>query len=714
MAKKPPQFLHTRTVALAGHRSSGKTSVAEACLLLGGAVRTLGSVQSRTSLLDADDESRRHGATMQPNVAWLPWNDHVIQLVDTPGSLELETARDAAIAGVDAVIVVVDAVSGVELGTRRVLQQCERLQLPVMVVVNKADRLHDVGEVLSALASEVSGVPVPLTLPVAAQTDAEPALAGVIDVIGQRVWRYLDDRSGSHSVEPLPHGMDIHTYRDRLTEAVALTDDELLDHYLEFLDLPNDRIRAGLANAVQWGGITPVVFVSATECVGVHHLLDTIAVAMPAPMATRVRLTRADGEVVDASAEGPFAAQVLCKSLDANGAVVTTCRVRSGVARRKGGWRVAGEKSPRRVNKLYHLRGSRRGLLQEPGPGGLFATWELDDIPVGATLSQRGDLSVGPSVRPCNSEGRLLRPATASDARRLPDALNRLCHGDSWLSVDEDPLTGRVVLRGPSQLALSLAVERLERLGVTVHSSEVPIAYREVPATVVREISGEHKKVDSDDDIVEYGLVTVDIVPTTPDTPLRLVFDCAEADLPSRFYAAIERGARTAMEVGPRAGYPLTGVQMIVTSGAYNAIFSTEEHLELAAERAVRAAVERAGTNLVEPWLQTTTTVPAATVGAALAVIGAHQGRVIGVTTGVEDTDVTALVPERLLRRMRSKLSSATGGTSSIQTQPDHYEVLSDADAARIAAGSPVSVKRVAAPSGGRRDSAPTAARARG
>ena len=692
LASKPTDFPPSYTIALLGHRSAGKTTLAESVLLLAGVIRSAGSVQSRTTLLDHDGASRRRGASLQPSFAWLPWGDRAVQVVDTPGSLELEHTRDDVLAGVDAAVVVIDGSAGLELGTRRALKQCERLGLPVVVVVNKCDRIVAPDDVLAQLAGCVPGTPLALTLPVPSETGV--GMEGVVDLRQMRMWRYLDDASGRHSVEPLARPELWEAAHDRLTEAVALTDEALLDYYLEFLDLPDQALSEGLAKAVQLRAVTPVVFCSATHVVGVQHVIDAVRDALPASDEAAAELVSAFSERRAASPDGPFVAQVLATALDEQGQPYAVCRVRSGAASRKTSWTLYGETRGRRVNKLYQLRGGRRKVAQQAPHGSIVATWDLPGVAAGDFLSETGTWRMDAPKKPSREEAVWLVPDSASDERRLDKALTVLCQVDGWLEVRRDTLTDGVVLAGLSKLQLTLAAEHLATLGVQVHTRDVPIGYRELPSATVRDVHGTHQRTDSDDGIVEYGHVVVDLIPTSPDTPLRFVAACDPQDLPATYHAAAEEGARRALEAGPLAGYPVTGVQVVVTGGGYNAIFTTEEHITIAAEKAVRAALERTGTALVEPWLTASLTVSADHVGACLAATGAHRGRVAGVDSGAESTVITVAVPQREWRRMRDQLSSVTAGTITVQTAFDHYEDVPSNDARKLVGSSPVSPGR--------------------
>lgn len=692
MANKPTEFPLTHTVALVGHRSAGKTTLAESVMLLGGVIRSAGTVQNATTLLDHDAASRRRGASLQPSFAWVPWRDRAVQVVDTPGSLELEHIRNDILSGVDAAVVVVDAGAGVELGTRRALNECSRLGLPVVIAVNKCDRHVVPQDVLAQLSDCVAGVALPVTLPVPSVAGA--GLEGVVDLQQMRMWRYLDDGSGRHSVEPLASPGRWEASHDRLTETVALSDDALLDHYLEYLDLPGDALVEGLANAVRRRSVTPVVFCSATQVVGIQHVIDAIRDTIPASDQALTTLVSSDGEEVVATVDGPFVAQVLATALDEQGQPYAICRVRSGAASRKTTWTPFGESRGRRVNKLYHLRGRRRKVAQGAPMGSIVATWDLPGVTAGDVLSDKGMWLVQTAVVPSREECVWLVPQTPSDERRLDAALVTLLQSDGTLEVRLDVVTDGIVLAGLSQLQLTLAAERLATLGVHVTSRDVPIGYREVPAATVRGVHGTHQRTDSDDDIVEYGHVVIDLVPTSPDTQLRFVAACDPNDLPASYHAAVQEGVLRALQAGPLAGYPVMGAQVVLTGGGYNAIFTTVEHVVLAAEKAARSALERTRTALVEPWIAVELTVSSEHVGACLATTGAHRGRVSGVESGAESTVIMVVVPQREWRRMRGQLSSVTAGTASVKTDFDHYEDVSCADARTVVGGGGVSPRR--------------------
>jgi elongation factor G len=479
-----------------------------------------------------------------------------------------------------------------------------------------------------------------------------------------------------------------------LTEAVALTDDALLDHYLEFLDLPDQALSEGLAKAVQLRAVTPVVFCSATQVVGIQHVIDAVRDALPASNEAAGTLLSATGETCAASADGPFVAQVLATALDDQGQPYAVCRIRSGAASRKTAWTSFGEARGRRVNKLYQLRGSRRKVARKAPTGSVVATWDLTGVSAGDFLSATGMWRMDMPAKASREEAVWLVPESASDERRLDAALTVLCQVDGALQVRRDTLTDGVVLAGLSKLQLAMAAERLAALGVQVTTRDVPIGYREVPAAIVRGVAGVHQRMDSYDDIVEYGHVVVDVVPTAPDTPLHFVADCDPNELPASFHAAVAEGARLALGSGPLAGYPVTGVKVVLTGGGYNAIFTTEEHVVYAAEKAVRSALERTRTALVEPWLNAALTVSPDHVGACLAATGAHRGRIAGVESGAEWTVITVSVPEREWRRMREQLSSVTAGTATVKTEFDHYEDVPSNDTRQLIGTSPVSPHR--------------------
>jgi len=679
MGKKAFGPHQTRLFALAGHRSAGKTSLAEVLLQTTGATRTIGRVEERTSLLDHQPGERRRGMTLEPGFAWMTWRDHLLELVDTPGSDGLAHHRRVALAAVDAAIVVVSGSDGVEYGTERVLEEARALGLPRIAVINRAERMQDPAGLLEALEEAAGTRVLPLQLPF---QDDEHRFSGIVNLLEPdghpRVYRYDLDGANRYSPEPLPerYRRVAAVARERIQEAVALADDALLEEYLEFLGLPPDKLFAGLARLVRAGEIVPVLYTSAALAIGAHPLLDALVDLAPSPL-DRASLLAADPEdhPVEVHPDDPFVAQVISARLDEDGQVVRVLRVWSGEARR-GSWIEAASGAKGKVQKLYQVRGPRRAIAQTVGPGAIVATWEPLPGRPGATFGGPRRLRMPlPALDP-PMMAYLLRPLTPRDEDALPAALDRLCALDPALHVQADPVTGGALLEGTGQMQLDRALELLRRRpGVGLEASLPPVPYRETPASPARRAHGLHRREEGSL-VAEFGECWIDVDPREPDDGVHFENAAAPDHLPDRFAPAVGSGIQDATLHGPTAGYPVTGVGVRCVDGEYDILSSEDEHFRQAGALALRAALEQTGTDLLEPWSRIRVEAAATEVGGVLTELGSRRGRILDMEVGSRVALVDALVPYRELRTFAPRLQSITGGRGRFRATHSHYERL--------------------------------------
>jgi elongation factor G len=666
----------TRTFALAGHRSSGKTSIGDLLLYATGATRTLGRVSDGTSLLDHDAEARRRGMTLRLGFAWMEWEGHRLEMVDTPGSEGLAHEQALALSCVDSALIVIAATDGVQLGTRRVLDEAARAGLPRVVVVSRMDRASDPRGVVAQLEETVTGTRVvPLQLPLY----EEGRFAGVIDVLGRRALRYAPDASGAFSEEPVPAGMqaELAAATDRIVDAVALSDDTLLERYLEDLELPLHLVRQGLARAIAAGKLLPVVYASAVAAIGAQPLLDLVAWALPSPEDRRGPWALdATGDDVEIRPEGPFVAQLLATRLDEEGQRFHVLRVWSGKPPRKGGW-VHGETGQiAKVQKLYALRGPRAAQAKHEGAGAIVATWDPLTGRPGDTWTDGPRLVLGAPPQPPPMLAVRVVPASKKDFEALPAALATLGDLDPALEIAADEVTGDPLVAGVGQEHLERALDVLRgRLGVAFTTEPPAVPYRETPAVAVRSVHAVHKK-SSDGEVSEYAACTVDLTPTPVDQPLRYEHAADEDKLPVKYEDALVAGVRDGLRSGPTAGYPVIGVEVRCTDGDYDILQTTDDHVRAAAEKAVRAALEKAGTRLLEPWWSVHVVVPSDDVGQVLADLGARRARIQGLEVDGRQASVFADCPYRELRAFGPRLQALTAGRGRFTAHASHYDVL--------------------------------------
>ncbi|MCA9492871.1 MAG: hypothetical protein KC621_23225, partial [Myxococcales bacterium] len=375
-----------RTVSVAGHRGVGKTQLCELLLADTGAIRTQGSTEAGTTLLDASPVARHHRQSVEVSSAWLELGSERgsqvalrdalpacrIQLIDTPGAAFLSAMRDVALASADGALVVVDAVHGVQLGTEDALDAAARCRIPVLAVATGIER-----GICETLADDLGRVAGTRAVHVHEPVMEDGHLIGLLDVVADRLLRYADDGSGAFSPEPVPPTLK--QVRDlaleRVAEAVAVTDDALLEHYLEYLELPPDMLREGLARAVRSRALVPILLTSSARGVGGVPLLSAIAEWLPSLDEVPREVVDHDGTRETVDPGGPFVARVIASHVDDGGERWHELRILAGRPP-KGDWVDARTGERHRVRKLYQVRGPRRSTFQDPRAGAIVGTWD--------------------------------------------------------------------------------------------------------------------------------------------------------------------------------------------------------------------------------------------------------------------------------------------------------------------------------------------------
>ncbi|MCB9681589.1 MAG: hypothetical protein H6733_08980 [Alphaproteobacteria bacterium] len=680
--KRTPAAEASRTcsVGLLGHPSCGKTQLAEILLHAAGVVRQPGAVDAGTSLLDAHADAIARHHTVWPAWAWLPWGETVVHLLDTPGGDHGCYTSRLAIAGVDLQLLVVAAPDGIERGAEDALRTGRHVDAALGAVITKVDRPGAIAPIVARMEEVARRRAVLLQLPV----HEDGVLVGLVDLLADRVLRYDPEGSGAWSPEPVPSPMRdaVDAARERLVEAIAVTDDALLETYLEHLELPADAAWDGLARAVRDGELLPVFLASGTANVGAAALLDGLVRLAPDPTTWR--------RPADAEAGATFVAQWVTTHLDAEDALVTGVRIWSGEVRDNQVWRNCRTGETVRVHKLYQLRGPRRSKARYTGTGDVVAVW--DGLP-----GRPGDaFTDGPVVpleppppRPTMAWVHL-DVAAPSKAADLDAALARAVVLDPSVQVTEvERPPGRVLAAGCRRQLDEVLTSLRVRHGLRLVVGPRPVGYLEVPARAAHRAHGRHLRLASDGEVAEFGEVWLDTAPTGDLGALRWAATVDDDDLPARFLPGVQRGVERALQAGPLAGYPVCGVSVACVEGAYDALESTDAHLEIAGHAAMVAALTAGGTELWEPWSDVHLFVPTADVGAALAELGAHRARVLGVQVDDEETSVQVSCPDRELPALALRLEALTRARAWFLVRPTHHDRLPNSLVAEVVARSP-------------------------
>lgn len=666
-----------RNVALVGHAAGGKTSLAEALLHRSGATQRLGRVDEGTSVLDTDPEEVRRRQTLTLAVATVPWTTPSgqtckLNLLDTPGHDEFGLVVDAALSVADLAVVVVSAVEGVQAGDERVWARCRELGVPRFIFVTKEDKPSaDFEGVLADLRSRLGDRLFPLELPIGERTK----FAGVADVLFDVAHLYDDD--GRETTGPVPPELaDLERSRHtELVEEVVSGDDDQLEHYLAGEEPPPAELERTLRRAVTESAIFPVLVGSGTTGAAVDRLGDFICEIGPSPD-VRPATVLVDGEPtpVVADPDGEPLVHVFRTLADQFVGQVSLLKVLSGTVREDDRLVNTSTGAEERLHGLFGLRGKTHLEVKRVVAGDLAAVSKLTDSPTRTLLARPGRPVTLPQLPvPPGGYTQAVRPLTQSDDDKLTDALRRLCAEDPALTVVQDDESGQTLVTAVGDTHLAVALERLERkFGVRVSTEEVRLPYRETVAGEA-EVEGKVKKQSGGHG--QFAVVRLVVRPAPRGEGLTFVDSIVGGAIPRQYLPAVEKGVQDALLAGGPNGHRITDLYVECVDGKYHSVDSSDMAFRTAAAQAVAAALQQAGSVVLEPVSAVTVTVPVEAQGDVLGDLSARRGRVVDTGTADDGSGIIeAHVPTAELRHYTVDLRAITGGRGTVRASHDHYD----------------------------------------
>jgi elongation factor G len=663
-----------RNVAVVGHGGSGKTTLAEGLLHLAGESTRLGKVDEGNSILDADPDAIRRRISVSASVAPVPWKGTKINLIDTPGYLDFQGDVRAALRIADAVLFVVDAVAGVEVGTELTWRICDELGLPRMIFVNKMDRENaSFARTVEQLRASFGAAILPLFLPVG----AEAHLRGAVDVLAEQA--VLFQSKGAVGSGPVPEDVqpDAEAARSALVEAAAEADDDLLARYLDGETLETAEIRAALRKQVQAGKAVPVLCGAAGALAGLQPLADAIAELLPSPQ-DRGPVKAEDSKTGEArilapNPSGPPLALVWKTMADPYVGKLTIFRVYSGTIASDSQIYDATADATERVGQLYALCGKDQKPVQRVVAGDIGAVAKLQVTRTGDTLCDAAHpVRLEPPTFPHPVHVVAIEPKAKGDEDKISAALQRLQEEDPTLAVERNAETHQTLLSGLGELHLDVIIERLKRkFGVEVASVAPRVPYRET----IRghgKAEGKHKKQTGGRG--QYGHVFLELDPLPRGQGFAFVDKIFGGAVPRQYIPAVEKGLRECMAEGVLAGYPVVDVQATLTDGSYHPVDSSEMAFKIAASLAFKKACQEAGPVLLEPIVDLEVTVPEEYLGDVMGDLNKKRGRIQGIDTRGAFSVVHAQVPHAEVFRYAIDLRSMTQGRGVFTLAFSHYE----------------------------------------
>ena len=660
-----------RNVILLSHSGAGKTSLSEAMLFNSGAITRLGKVDQGNTTSDYDPEEVKRKISIHLSLLPCEWQGYKINLIDTPGYADFVAEVKSAVRVADGVVIVVCAASGVEVGTELVWSYAEEHKVPRLILVNKIDRENaDFFKVVEQLQAHFGRRCLPIQLPIGSEDDFQ----GVVDLVKMKAY------SGSQWQEgeiPDSISSQVEGFREKLVEAVAETDDNLIAKYLEGQELTVEEVLTGLRAATLSGKVAPVLVGSALKNLGIAMVLDAICHYLPSPkerdQIRALNLATKEEETVALDPTAPLVALVFKTSADPYVGKLTYFRVYGGTIHSDSTVWNSSKSKAERIGQLYVTRGK----AQEPVPhliaGDVGAVAKLADTGTGDTLCSRDHPVTLPFVElplPCFSVA--VHSKTKADLDKMGTALARLTEEDPSLQMRRDPDTLEVILSGLGETQLGVAAEKmLRKFGVDVRMETPKIPYKET-ITVATKAEYKHKKQTGGHG--QYGHVFLELEPLPRGAGYEFAARIVGGAVPRNYIPAVEKGVTEAINEGVLAKYPVVDIRVSIYDGSYHSVDSSDIAFKIAGSHALRKGLSQGQPVLIEPIMNLKITVPESYTGDIMGDLNSKRGKVLGMNPEDGVNVIEAQAPMAEVLRYAIDLRSMTQGRGSYQMEFSHYE----------------------------------------
>ncbi len=681
----PSELSVIRNIGIMAHIDAGKTTTTERILFYTGRSYKMGEVHDGNAVMDWMEQEQERGITITSAATTCTWNEHKINIIDTPGHVDFTVEVERCLRVLDGVIAVFCSVGGVEPQSETVWRQADRYAIPRLAFINKMDRVGaNFDRCLKMMVERLGANPLPLQLPVGKEADFE----GVIDLIEEKMLSFSEQSLGQEVVEsPIPdrYKEAFTAARMAILEKLADFDEGVMEKYLDDKPVSVDEMYRALRKATLALEVVPVLCGSAFKNKGIQPLLDSVVRYLPSPAdIDSVEGLDRQGEPVQRKT-GPqekFCGLVFKLMSDSFVENLAFARIYSGVL--SVGDKVFNpvKKKKEKVSKLLKLHANKREEVREIRAGDIGAVVGLKFTTTGDTLCENGDFIVLESMDfPDPVIGVAIEPKSKADEKKLIETLDKIALEDPSFTVKTDADTGQKIISGMGELHLEIIVDRLlNEFKVSANVGKPQVAYKE---TITAEVV-EEGRFEQTTGAGQYGHVVLQIEPLERGGGFVFSNEVDGATIPSTFLAAIERGVKDTLDSGPLIGYPLTDVKVRLTGGSYDEEDSTEMAFGVAAAMALRKAGMTAKPVLLEPVMDLEVVTPEEYVGDVIADLNSKRGRVTAIEAEKEVQIVRAHVPLAEMFGYSTSLRSATQGRANFTMQFLEYDVVPETKAQKI------------------------------
>ena len=666
----------TRNIGIMAHVDAGKTTTTERILYYTGKIHKIGETHEGASQMDWMEQEQERGITITSAATTAQWNNHRVNIIDTPGHVDFTIEVQRSLRVLDGAVTVLDSQSGVEPQTETVWRQATEYGVPRIVFANKMDKIGaDFLYSVSTLHDRLQANAHPIQLPIGSEDD----FRGIIDLIKMKAEIYTNDLGTDILEEDIPAEYldQAQEYREKLIEAVAETDEELMMKYLEGEEITDEELKAGIRKATINVEFFPVLCGSAFKNKGVQLMLDAVIDYLPSPLdipaIKGINPDTDEEETRPASDEEPFAALAFKIMTDPFVGRLTFFRVYSGVLQ-SGSYVLNTSKGKReRIGRILQMHANSRQEIDTVYSGDIAAAVGLKDTTTGDSLTDEKAKIILESINVPEPVIQLMvEPKSKADQDKMGIALQKLAEEDPTFRVETNPETGETVISGMGELHLDVLVDRMKReFKVEANVGAPQVSYRETfrASTQAR---GFFKRQSGGKG--QFGDVWIEFTPNEEGKGFEFENAIVGGVVPREFIPAVEKGLEESMANGVLAGYPMVDIKAKLYDGSYHDVDSSETAFKIAASLALKEAAKTAQPTILEPMMLVTITVPEENLGDVMGHVTARRGRVDGMEAHGNSQIVRAYVPLAEMFGYATTLRSATQGRGTFMMVFDHYE----------------------------------------
>ena len=675
MARAVP-LAKTRNIGIIAHIDAGKTTVTERVLFYTKKIYKIGEVHEGAATMDWMPQEQERGITITAAATTCAWNDHRINIIDTPGHVDFTVEVERSLRVLDGAVVVFDGVAGVEPQSETVWRQADKYSVPRICFINKLDRTGaDFWRCVEMIKDRLGARPVPIQIPIG----LEDKFVGIVDLIAMKAIVYKAEDLGAES-ETIDIPADLleraKVEREKMVEIVAEMDDELTHKYLEGHTLSPDDIKRGLRIGTLDYRIVPVLAGSALKNKGVQPVLDAVVDYLPSPLDVKpvVGIQPVTHAEVLRSADDsqPFSALAFKIAADPYVGKLAFFRVYSGTLNAGSYVYNASKGKKERIGRILQMHANHREEIETVYAGDIAAAVGLKETFTGDTLcDQEHPIVLESIVFPEPVIEVAIEPKTKADQEKLGIALQRLAEEDPTFRVHTDEESGQTRIAGMGELHLDVLVDRMVReFKVAANVGRPRVSYRE---TIRRSAEGNYRHVKQTGGKGQYGHVVIKVEPNEQGKGYEFIDKIVGGTIPREYIKPIDMGIRDALDTGPYAGYPMVDVKVTLFDGSFHEVDSSEMAFRIAASMALKEATAKASPAILEPVMQVEVTMPEAFLGDVIGDINARRGHIEAMESRSSTQVVRARVPLAEMFGYATDLRSMTQGRASYSMELSHY-----------------------------------------